>query len=584
MRARELLLGDECHSVATLDRSPELALRHSDLFMCASLCHDVQSSGRDGSGALIGDPMEVALVEMARKRVPGSSAGRRLDEISFDSDRMRQSVVHEMPEGPVLYCKGAPESVMTLCDSILAGERVRTLDAEMRARIVGAQEAMAERGLRVLAFASKRLPPTSRHDEFEEKLVFLGLVGLEDSPRPEVPAAIQKCREAGIKVIMVTGDHPHTATAIAREIGLILSERPHVITGDQLRRLSVVGLQLALDEPEIIFARVGADQKMRIVEALTKKKHVVAVTGDGVNDAPALRCAHIGIAMGITGTDVAKQAADMVLIDDNFASIVSAVEEGRAVFRNIRKFLTYVLVHNVAELVPYLAFALFRIPLPLIPIQALSIDMGTDSLTALGLGVERPDPQDMRLPPRSQTEKLLNLPVAWRAYLFLGLIEAAAAMAAFFFVLLGGGWSYGQNLATDDPLYLRATTACLSAIIVLQIVNVFLCRSSVRSVFSTGLFDNRLIVWGVVLEIVLALIINYTAMGNWLLNTAPVPGELWLLLISSAAGMLALEELRKWTVRKILSVHRLIRSTREISGADQTSTVKNDDVLCRPER
>jgi sodium/potassium-transporting ATPase subunit alpha len=229
---------------------------------------------------------------------------------------------------------------------------------------------------------------------------------------------------------------------------------------------------------------------------------------------------------------------------------VSAVEEGRAVFENIRKFLTYVLVHNVAELVPYLAFALFRIPLPLTPIQALSIDMGTDSLTALGLGVERSDPQDMRLPPRPQTEKLLNWSLASRAYLFLGPIEAAAAMAAFFFVLLGGGWSYGQNLASNDPLYLSATTACLSAIIVMQIFNVFLCRSSKRSVFSTGLFDNRLIVWGVMLEIFLALVINYTPVVNWLLDTAPVPGKLWLLLIASGAGMLTLEELRKWIARK----------------------------------
>lgn len=552
MRVRKLLLGDECYSMAAVEGSAELALRHRDFFMCASLCHDVKSSGRDGSGALLGDPMEVALVEMARKSVAGSPACRRLDEISFDSDRMCQSVVHEIPEGPVLYCKGAPESVLALCDSIFAGAQVRSLDGVQRARIVGTQEAMAEQGLRVLAFASKKLPASFRHDELEHNLVFLGLVGLEDPPRAEVPAAIRKCREAGIKVIMVTGDHPSTATAIAREIGLIRSERPHVITGDQLRRLPAVGLQLALDEPEIIFARVGADQKMRIVQALINKKHVVAVTGDGVNDAPALKCAHIGIAMGISGTDVAKQAADMVLMDDNFASIVSAVEEGRAVFQNIRRFLTYVLVHNVAELVPFLAFVLFRIPLPLTPIQALSVDMGTDSFTALGLGVERPDPQDMRLPPRPQTERLLSWSVASRAYLFLGPIEAAIAMAAFFFVLLGGGWSYGQSLAANDPLYLRATTACLSAIIVMQIVSVFLCRSSVRSVFSTGLFGNRLILWGVMVEIVLALVINYTSVGNWLLDTAPVPGELWLLLIASGAGMLALEELRKWIARKIL--------------------------------
>ena len=346
---------------------------------------------------------------------------------------------------------------------------------------------MAHQGLRVLAFACRKLAVGYDRERLEQDLVFAGLAGLEDPPRPEVPEALRKCQEAGIKVIMVTGDHPRTAAAIAREIGLVKSDNPTIITGEQLRRFSVIQLQLALDAQEVIFARVVADQKMRIVEALKKKRQIVAVTGDGVNDAPALKAAHIGIAMGIAGTDVAKEAADMVLLDDNFASIVNAVEEGRAVFENIRKFLTYVLVHNVAELIPYLGFLLFKIPLALTPIQALSIDMGSDTLTALGLGVERPDPQIMRRPPRPQGERLMNWPLAFRAYLFLGLIEAAAAMAAFFFVLNGAGWKYGQNLAAQDPVYLQATTACLSAIIVMQIVNVFLCRSATRSVFSTGL-------------------------------------------------------------------------------------------------
>ena len=232
-------------------------------------------------------------------------------------------------------------------------------------------------------------------------------------------------------------------------------------------------------------------QKGRIVEALKNKNQIVAVTGDGVNDAPALKSAHIGIAMGIAGTDVAKEAADMVLLDDNFASIVNAIEEGRAVYENIRKFLTYVLVHNVAELIPYLGFALFRIPLALTPIQALAVDMGTDSLTALGLGVERPAPRVMQRPPRPRGEGLMNWPLALRAYLFLGPIEAAAAMAAFFFVLHAAGWKYGQELAPQDPLYLQATTACLSAIIVMQIVNVFLCRSASRSVFRPAFLGTR---------------------------------------------------------------------------------------------
>jgi magnesium-transporting ATPase (P-type) len=462
---------------------------------------------------------------------------------------MRLSTVHQTPKGLALYCKGAPESVLSLCQCILIDGTVQPLGDAERVRIVQAQEAMANQGLRVLAFASRKLAVGYDRERLEQDLVFVGLAGLEDPPRPEVPEALRKCREAGIKVIMVTGDHPRTAAAIAREIGLVKSDSPTVITGEQLRRYSVIRLQLALDAEDVIFARVVADQKMRIVEALKKKREVVAVTGDGVNDAPALKAAHIGIAMGIAGTDVAKEAAYMVLLDDNFASIVNAVEEGRAVFENIRKFLTYVLVHNVAELILYLGFLLFKIPLALTPIQALAIDMGTDTLSALGLGVERPDPKIMQRPPRPLGERLMNWPLGFRAYLFLGPLVAGAAMAAFFFVLNGAGWTYGQSLAAQDPVYLQATTACLSAIIVMQIVNVFLCRSATRSVFSTGLLGNTLIIWGVTSEIALLLFIVYTPWGNTLLGTAPIGAEVWGFILPFGAGLFVLEELRKALAR-----------------------------------
>ena len=549
MVVRRLYLGETLDLPAGAIQRPGLAELYRPFFMVARMCHDLKQTGSQAGAAFLGDPMEVALVEMAQRFIPGSAAYARLDEIPFDTDRMRMSTLHQAPEGPVLYCKGAPESVLPLCRHMLIDGQMVPMDAQARAGILQAQDAMAFQGLRVLAFAYGMPAQGGERESLEQDLVFAGLAGLDDPPRPEVPEALRKCHEAGIRVIMVTGDHPRTATAIAREIGLVKSANPTVITGEQLRRFSVIELALALDAQEIIFARVVADQKMRIVEALKIKGQIVAVTGDGVNDAPALKAAHIGIAMGIAGTDVAKEAADMVLLDDNFASIVSAIEEGRAVFENIRKFLTYVLVHNVAELIPYLCFLLFPIPLALTPIQALSVDMGSDTLAALGLGVERPDPQIMQRPPRPRGERLMNWPLAFRAYLFLGLIEAGAAMAAFFFVLRGAGWKMGQVLESHDPLYLQATTACLSTIIVMQIVNVFLCRSATRSVFSTGLGGNPLILFGVLSEVAILLLLNYTSWGNSLLGTAPIGWGVWALFLPFGAGMLILEESRKALAR-----------------------------------
>lgn len=552
MTVKQLLLGESLESMDNIVQRQSFVERYRPFFLTAYLCHDLKEGEHHSKRVFLGDPMEIALVNMAQQALHSITSYPKLDEVPFDADRMRLTLVHELPEGPTALCKGAPESVLPLCSSFLINGETISFNREMREQVLKAQEAMAEQGLRVIALAYRSLKPQWQHEHLEEDLVFSGLVGLEDPPRPEVPEALRKCREAGIRVIMVTGDHPRTARAIARGIGLVQSDNPRMITGEQLRHLTTVQLRLALDVPEIIFARVSADQKMRIVEALKQKQHIVAVTGDGVNDAPALKSAHIGIAMGTIGTDVAKEAADMVLLDDNFASIVNAVEEGRAVFENIRKFLTYILAHNVPELIPYLAFVLFKIPLALTPLQLLAVDMGTDSLTALGLGVERPNPQVMRRPPRPQRERLLNWSVALRAYLFLGLIEAVASMAAFFFVLYGGGWKYGVSLPLDDPLYLQATTACLSAIIVMQIVNVFLCRSTTRSVFSVGLLGNALIGWGVILEIALIVLIAYTSWGNLIFATAPISAKVWLFVIPFGVVLLTAEELRKWLVRRML--------------------------------
>ena len=547
MAVRSLYLGGQMCTPDDLRSPPDRAVDYQYLFRNAALCHNLREADDNGNHRLLGDPMEVALVGLGLAISGPVGDVRRIDEIPFDTDRKRMSVVCDGPAGRVLYCKGALETVLPRCERVQWNSRTIALDDATRLAFLQAEDAMAATGLRVLAFAHGSVAEGAAPSE--SGLTLSGIVGLEDPPRPEVPAAVARCREAGIRVIMVTGDHPHTGEAIAREIGLVRA-RPVVITGDTLRRMRPAQLQLALDAPEILFARVAAEQKMLIVGALQKKGEVVAVTGDGVNDAPALKTADIGIAMGISGTDVAKEAADIILLDDNFASIVEAVEEGRSVFDNLRKFLTYILTSNIPELVPYLAFVLFRIPLPLTIMQILAVDLGTDILPALALGAEKPDPAVMRRPPRPRAERLLNWPLVARAYLFLGVLEAATALAAFFFVLKGGGWTYGEMLARDDPLYLQATTACLMAIVVTQVVNVFLCRHPCRSAFTFGIASNRLILWGVAVELVLLLAIAYTPAGNALFGTAPLAAVTWLFVLPFALGMLALEEVRKAIVRR----------------------------------
>jgi sodium/potassium-transporting ATPase subunit alpha len=547
MQVNSLFLGGEYATPQALAASAELRRDYRRLIETALLCHGLKATGAD---AWLGDPMEIALVRMAQAAAPDFQALSKVDELPFDTERKRLSILQRMQDGLVLYTKGAPETVLPLCSQVVMGGALRPLTPELLALFQRAQEDMTEQGLRVLAFAHQAVAADYQRETLERDMVLTALVGLADPPRPEVAGAVQKCFDAGIRVIMVTGDHPRTALAIGREVGLIRTDQAVVINGEQLARMSNTQLQLALDAPEILFARVGADQKLRIVTALKRKRHIVAVTGDGVNDAPALKHADIGIAMGLSGTDVAKEAADIILLDDNFASIVAAVEEGRAVFDNIRKFLTYILTSNIPELVPYLAFVLLRIPLPLTIMQLLTVDLGSNILPALGLGAEKPDPGVMKRPPRPRRERLITWSLLARAYLFLGVLEAAAAMAAFFFVLDGSGWRYGEVLAQTDLRYLTATTATLSAIVVMQVVNVFLCRSPRDSLLTTGILGNRFILIGIAVAILLILVIDYTPFGNRIFGTAPIAWEVWLFMLPFAAGLLVLEEARKWALRR----------------------------------
>ncbi len=550
MKVRALYLGGVLHDLAGTSLT-QLAAQHPRFFAACLYCENVQQQRGERAHELLGDPMEIALVQLARHAVPELAEQPRLDEVPFDSERRRLSTLHRTTSGYIVYSKGALEALLPTCTHAIGAAGIQPLDVALRRELLETERDLAGRGLRMLAVACRELQHAPPRERFEEDLIFLGLVALEDPPRIEVPEAVRRCREAGVRIIMVTGDHPATALAVARQVGIAGNAGAgRVVTGAEIAQLADAELSLLLDAPGLVLARVGAAEKCRIVERLRARGEVVAVTGDGVNDAAALRAADIGIAMGVTGTAVAREAADIVLADDNFATIVQAIEEGRAAYSNIRKFLTYILTSNVPEIVPYIAFVLAKIPLPLTVLQILAVDLGTDIVPALALGAEPADPRLMRSPPRPRTERLLAPGLLWRAYGWLGLFEAAAGMGAFFLVLNQGGWVYGEALPAGDPLYREATTACLAAIVIMQVVNVFICRSDRRSVLDTGLGGNRLLLAGIGVEIGLMMAITYAAPGQALFGTAPLALDAWLVALPFAAAMLLAEELRKALVRR----------------------------------
>ena len=531
-------------------------------------CHNAKRIRRsDGRSVVTGDPTEVALLEFAIEHgLAHRPPLRRMGELAFDADRKRMSTLHWSEGRLMAFTKGAPESVVPLCARIqLQGEAV-PMTSDERARILTQSRSFAEQAYRVLAVAMREVAHQPEHidvDTVENDLTFLGLVAMMDPPHREVPAAVATCRRAGVRTIMITGDHPLTALAIGRKIGLVPEQTRQepagfvpVIEGAQLDRISDESLRRLLTpsrpgEPDPVFARMAPRHKMRVVSTLKDMGETVAVTGDGVNDAPALKKADIGVAMGIAGTDVAKETADMILLDDNFATIVNAIEEGRAVFDNIRKFATYVLVSNVPEVVPYLCYGFFGMPLALTIPQVLAVDLGTDMVPAIALGADPPQPGIMQIPPRPRTERLLTGHLLLRTYFFLGLNSALLAMGAFFLYLFSQGWTWGTPLPWSSPLYKQATTVTLAGIVLAQVANVFACRSDRHSVFRLGWFTNPLILWGIVTELTLLALITYAPLGNNIFGTAPLPVWIFGPLAIGALILLFAEEGRKMVAGRL---------------------------------
>ncbi len=497
-----------------------------------------------------GDPMELALVQSAaeyyRNKAGGFPGVSRLGEFGFTPERKRLTAIYSVDgrEGQFAVTKGALEVIPPLCN--LSGEETE--------RIEKAAAEMAGQAMRVIALAVKN-DQVVREDEaaWEKDMTFLGLVGLADPIRMDVPEAVEMCHNAGIRVMMITGDMPATALAIARRAKIIpVESKPVLLTGKAIDDMSADSLKEALRAPHVVFARMQPEHKLTVVAALQDMGEVVAMTGDGVNDAPALRKSDIGIAMGLRGNDVARETADIVLLDDHFATIVNAVEEGRAVFSNIRKFITYVLSSNTAEIVPFLSYVLLRIPLPLSIIQVIAIDLGTDMLPALALGLEKPRKEAMTKPPRSREERLMNKGLLLRAFVFLGIIEAIAGLAGYFYVMFKGGWQWGEALGQLNPLYLQATTACLAAIVITQMANLFACRSDINSVFRISLKSNPFILLGLAWELGVLLPIIYTKAGQALFRTWPLSMDVWLFLLLFLPVLILADETRKFFARRRL--------------------------------
>lgn len=556
-------------TVVTAQKSSVLKLLLTGAALCSNAKLIPPEEGKERY-TVLGDPTEACLGVAAQKaQIDPEVMNRdypRIMELPFDSRRKRMTTVHQLREhfegsSRIAFVKGAPKEVMELCSRCYFGSSSRPMQPEDRERIMQANDKYARDGLRVLAVAyrplrkdDETLPASIREytaENVEQDLTFLGLVAMQDPPRSEVKDAVSLCRSAGIKIIMITGDYGLTAESIARKIGIIQSPDARVISGSELAEMDDAELKEAL-KGEVVFARMAPEQKYRIVCALQEMGNIVAVTGDGVNDSPALKKADIGIAMGITGTDVAKEAADMILSDDNFATIVRAIEEGRSVYNNIRKFLRYIFDSNTPEAAAP-ALYLFSgglIPTPLTIMQILTIDIGTDMVPALGLGAEQSEESVMHRPPRSVKERLLNKNVILVGFIWYGLLGTVFALGGYFLANLLNGWPNVPLAAEGTREYAQATTMMLAGVVFSQMGMVLNNRTDHESVFKRGLFSNRYINAGWVIELLILVAIIYVPFLNGIFNTAPISVLEWLYLICIPFIVFGLEEARKLLLRK----------------------------------
>jgi len=506
------------------------------LLRISVLCNDTYLASTDDSWHIRGDPTEGALVVAAAKagiwQDTLNNQYPRVDEIPFSSESKRMTTIHKSPQNRIAYSKGAPEVILNICTHIYSNGKEKELRSEDMKHILEIAHQWADTALRVLGMAYKPLSDVSSTSDAEHKMVFTGLAGMIDPPREEVKKAIQTCENAGIKPVMATGDHKVTAVAVARELGLL--KEGIAISGADLDELSDDEFEKTVEQVEV-YARVSPSHKMRIVDAFSKKGHVVAMTGDGVNDAPALKKADIGVAMGITGTDVSKEAADMILTDDNFVSIVSAVEEGRSIFANIRKYLVYLLSGNAGAVIAMLTALIIGLPLPLTAVQIIFINLLMDGLPAMALGTEPPEQDFMNKPPRNLKEGIINRHAFWYMAA-VGLWIGGTTLLVFIWVLDNGG-----DLQ-------KAMTIFFATMISLRLCNAFNCRSATNSLFKLGLFTNKELIYATASSFLLMIAAIYVPFLQVAFETVPLTLSDWMIIVPVALTVFIAVEIAKFAM------------------------------------
>ncbi|CAD6492931.1 MAG: Potassium-transporting ATPase ATP-binding subunit [Candidatus Argoarchaeum ethanivorans] len=517
------------HNNKTVDPAKHKTLER--VLTIGALCNDSTVSKTESGWQITGDPTEGALVVAAAKaklvKSELNSSNERVNEIPFSSERKQMTTIHDTTDGHYAYSKGAPEVILDKCTRYSTETGEKELDKETIEEILREGYGMAEQGQRVIATAYKKLQGKEADaDNVESELVFVGLIGMIDPPREEAKMAIETCKNAGINTVMITGDHLLTAKAVAAELGL-LNEKSMVLSGEELDEMNDYDFEKIVENIQV-YARTDPSHKLRIISALQKMGHVVAMTGDGINDAPALKKADIGVAMGITGTDVSKEASDMILTDDNFASIVASVEEGRNIFKNLTNFITYGLAIHIAEVMIVLSTMLAGLPLPLIAIQILWINLVTDGLPPLTLSLEPPEKQIMNQQPRSKGEGIITPRVLFYSSL-IGIIMTIQAVAIFLWYI-------------DDLV--KAQSMVFTIIVVASMFNALNWRSERQSFFTLNPLTNKPLLYAIATTVLLQLAVLYTPLAS-IFHTTPLNMGNWITIILLSATTLLITEVTK---------------------------------------